>query len=65
MATKSDTVYFGKSRLNIQVTGCTECGTEYSTGWSVAEVVEVKINNRKPISVTVSICDDCKKKNKK
>ena len=33
----------GKAKIDLDVRGCIDCGTEYSSGWEVARIVEIKI----------------------
>lgn len=51
----------GKAKINIEVKGCTECGTEFSAGWSIDRLVIVFIGNMRS-DVPLLICADCRKK---
>ncbi len=51
----------GKAKINIEAKGCVECGTQFSSGWSVDRTVLIVIGKTR-IEVPLSICNDCKKK---
>lgn len=48
----------GKTKIRIEVEGCTECGTEYSTGWSILKTIPVKVGAT-TYQVGISICAGC------
>jgi hypothetical protein len=50
----------GHSTLTIEVEGCIQCGTKWSSGWAVAKLVTVKVGQREH-TVSLHICADCMK----
>jgi hypothetical protein len=54
----------GKAKIQMQVAGCIDCGTEHSSGWTVAKVIEVKVGTQS-FQAQIYRCADCLKKNAK
>lgn len=54
----------GKSKIKIEVKGCISCGTDYSTGWTSAKTVPVKIGHG-TVHVSIPCCADCCQSRKK
>lgn len=54
----------GKAKVNVTAVGCTVCGTEHASGWSVARQIKVSIGLKQG-TVDIHICDECKKAKKR
>jgi hypothetical protein len=50
----------GKAKIDMEIRGCIDCGTEYSSGWEVARIIEVKIGG-KVYQGQLHRCADCMK----
>jgi hypothetical protein len=47
-----------KASIEVIVEGCVECGTKWSSDWSLAKVVEVRIGDRTG-QINLYLCEDC------
>ena len=52
---------FGKSKVTIDVEGCVDCGTRWSSGWFNAETLGVAVGG-KTDTITLFRCKDCQDK---
>ena len=50
----------GKAKIDLDIRGCIDCGAEYSSGWEIAKVIEIKIAG-KAYQAEVHRCADCMK----
>ncbi len=50
----------GKAKIDLEIRGCIDCGTEFSSGWEVAKVIDIKIGN-KVYQGEIHRCADCMK----
>ena len=53
-------IQVGKSTIEVTVEGCIQCGTRWSSGWTVAKILTVKIGKREQ-AISLFICADCQK----
>lgn len=50
----------GKAKIDMDIRGCIDCGTEYSHGWEIARIIDVKIGG-KVYQAEIHRCADCMK----
>ena len=50
----------GKAKIDLEIRGCIDCGSEASSGWEVAQIIEIKIGS-KSHQGTIHRCADCTK----
>ena len=50
----------GKARINLEIVGCIDCGTNCSSGWEVAKIVEITVAS-KTHQGEIHRCADCMK----
>jgi len=48
----------GKTKIEIKVEGCHDCGTLWSSGWVPLKTTSISINNRE-IDIRIPLCRDC------
>ncbi len=53
----------GKAKIDLTIRGCIDCGTEYSSGWEIARIVEVAVAGT-VYQGKVYRCADCANKRK-
>jgi len=54
-------IQIGKTKIEIKVSGCKLCGTQYSRAWYVVDTLTVTIDKKKIVTLEIHICDDCRK----
>lgn len=47
-----------KAKISIDVEGCLECGTNWSSDWTVERNVEIVVGAKKK-TISIYICADC------
>jgi len=58
------TVRIGKAKIDVTVRGCAWCGTEHSHNWSDYKNIQVAVDGRVFLPVTIHLCGDCAEKQK-
>jgi hypothetical protein len=51
----------GKAKIDLDIRGCIDCGIQWSSGWEIAQVVEVVVAG-KVYQGKVHRCADCTRK---
>lgn len=57
------TIKYGKAKLEIKSEGCIDCGTNHSSGWTVAKKIKVQVG-LKTFEAPVHRCADCENSNR-
>ncbi len=48
----------GKTKIDISVEGCVDCGALYAAGWATERIIAVQIGKRRA-TISIPICLDC------
>lgn len=51
----------GHTKIRLSVEGCVDCGTLWSSGWTVAKVVSIKIGSKEG-EISLHRCIECMQK---
>jgi ferredoxin-like protein FixX len=54
----ADVCNIGKAKIRIEVEGCIDCGTRWSSGWTLAKQVPLQIGKR-TLTIDIHRCADC------
>jgi uncharacterized protein (UPF0212 family) len=56
-----ESVRIGKAKIDVIGRGCIGCGTEFSSAWTVAKIVQVEVEGRR-LEIRLYRCRNCSAK---